>query len=152
MRSKALGYRLQALVIFLFLLVPSALCLVPSSVQAIYDPLSVPNNKVGIHILSSSPQDSSPAASLVNSSGGDWGYVTVLIEDQDLNQDKWQNFYNDLRRRHLIPLLRLATHSQGNNWVRPSKEQAQTWANFLDQLNWPTKNKYVIVYNEPDHA
>ena len=79
-----------------------------SQVSAITDPLSVPNNKFGIHIISASPDESSPAAKLVNTNG-DWGYITVLIESKDRNQGKWQEFFNDLRRRHLIPIVRLAT-------------------------------------------
>lgn len=119
---------------------------------AIVDPLSAPNNKFGIHIIQATPDESSPAASLVNSSGGDWGYITVLIEGKDKNKDKWQEFFNDLRRRHLIPLVRLATAPEGAYWKRPDIGEASVWADFLDSLNWPTKNRYVIAYNEPNHG
>ena len=121
-------------------------------VYAIYDPLSVPNNKVGIHLIQATPGESSPAASLVNSSGGDWGYITVLIESKDRRADKWQEFFNDLRRRHLIPLVRIATQPEGNYWKRPYEKEEEAWADFLDKLVWPTKNRYVIIYNEPNHA
>lgn len=120
-------------------------------VKATYNPLSVPNNKVGIHIISATPEESSPAALLANTNG-DWGYVTVLMESGDLKLDKWQTFFDDLRRRHLIPLVRLATHPDGEFWVRPFENEESTWADFLDKLNWPTKNRYVIVYNEPNQA
>lgn len=123
-----------------------------SPVYAIVDPLAVPNNKFGIHLIQATPDESSPAAQLVNSSGGDWGYITVLIEGKDKNKDKWQQFFNDLRRKHLIPLVRLATYPDGNTWKIPDIGEAQVWADFLDTLNWPTKNRYVIVYNEPNHA
>lgn len=119
---------------------------------AVVDPLAVPNNKFGIHIIQATHDESSPAASLVNSSGGDWGYVTVLIEGKDKKKDKWQEFFNDLRRRHLIPLVRLATYPDGNVWKIPDIGEAQVWADFLDSLNWPTKNRYVIIYNEPNQA
>ncbi len=56
--------------------------LFPSSVHAIVDPFSAPNNKFGIHIIQATPDESSPAATLVNSSGGDWGYITVLVESK----------------------------------------------------------------------
>lgn len=123
-----------------------------STVSAVVDPLSVPNNKFGIHIIQATHDESSPSASLVNSNGGDWGYITVLIEGKDKNKDKWQQFFDDLRRRHLIPLVRLATTPEGNFWKRPDIGEAQVWADFLDSLNWPTKNRYVIIYNEPNHA
>ncbi len=50
-----------------------------SAAYAIVNPLSVPNNRFGIHIITASPDESSPAATLVNTNG-DWGYITVLIE------------------------------------------------------------------------
>ncbi len=122
------------------------------AVYATYDPLSLPNNKFGIHIIQATPGESSPAASLVNSSGGDWGYITVLIESKDRRVDKWQEFFNDLRRRHLIPLVRLATKPVNEHWERPYEKEYEAWADFLDSLNWPTKNRYVIIYNEPNHG
>ncbi|TSC86650.1 MAG: Uncharacterized protein G01um10147_862 [Microgenomates group bacterium Gr01-1014_7] len=121
-------------------------------VFAIYDPLSAPNNKYGIHIIQATPDESSPAASLVNSSGGDWGYITFLIESKDRNESKWQEFFNDLRRRHLIPIVRLATKPVNEYWEVPYEKEYEAWADFLDNLNWPVKNRYVVIYNEPNHA
>ncbi|KKS64608.1 MAG: hypothetical protein UV33_C0022G0001 [Candidatus Daviesbacteria bacterium GW2011_GWA1_42_6] len=148
------GFRLQVLVYsvitFLFFLFTVTCTLSPA--YAIVDPLASPNNKFGIHIIAPTPDESSPAASLVNSSGGDWGYVTLLIEGKDKNRDKWQTFFDDLRRRHLIPLVRIATQPEGDLWKRPSEGEEQAWADFLDSLNWPTKNRYVIVYNEPNQG
>lgn len=121
-------------------------------INAIVDPLVVPNNRFGIHIIQATPDESSPAAQLVNSSGGDWGYITVLIESKDRNHGKWQEFFNDLRRRHLIPLVRLATKPLNEHWERPYEKEYAAWADFLDKLNWPTKNRYVVIYNEPNHG
>jgi len=129
-----------------------AFLLFPAQALAITDPLSVPNNKFGIHIISPTHDESLPAAQLVNSSGGDWGYITVLIESEDRKTDKWQTFFNDLRRKHLIPLVRIATKPIGSNWKIPDTNDATDWANFLDTLTWPTKNRYVIVYNEPNQG
>ncbi|RJQ25225.1 hypothetical protein C4577_06240 [Candidatus Parcubacteria bacterium] len=123
-----------------------------SPVYAVVDPLTTTNNKFGIHIISPTIDESSPAASLVNSNGGDWGYITVLIESKDRNHDKWQTFFNDLRRRHLIPLVRLATEPDGSYWKRPYEGEETAWADFLDRLVWPIKNRYVIIYNEPNQG
>ena len=124
-----------------------------STSLAIYDPLSQKNNQFGIHILF--PEELRQAADLVNSSGGDWGYVTIPIKTSDRNLDKWQEFMNDCRRYHLIPLVRLATDgdyfSQGS-WSKPDDDDIIDFANFLDSLNWPTQNRYVIIYNEPNRG
>lgn len=136
----------------LALLVATLFWLIPTQAQAIVDPLTVPNNRFGIHLITETTDESSPSAQLVNSSGGDWGYVTVLAESNDRSRDKWQTFFNDLRRRHLIPLVRLATQPEGQHWKRPYEGEEKAWADFLDSLVWPTKNRYVIIYNEPNQG
>ncbi|KKS46346.1 MAG: hypothetical protein UV09_C0018G0022 [Candidatus Gottesmanbacteria bacterium GW2011_GWA2_42_18] len=83
-------------------------------VPAFYDPLSRVNNKYGIHIIDEN--DLMSAAALVNSSGGDWGYVTLVIPENERKQEKWQTAFNEMRRLH-----------------------------------WPIKNRYVIIFNEPNH-
>lgn len=144
----------MARLISLFIFVVSYFAFFIHPVQAIVDPLAFPNNRFGVHIIAPTHDESSPAASLVNSSGGDWGYVTLLIEGRDKNRDKWQTFFDDLRRRHLIPLVRIATQPDppAGGWKKPSDGEEQVWAEFLDSLNWPTKNRYVIVYNEPNQG
>jgi hypothetical protein len=116
---------------------------------AVYDPVSVPNNKIGIHILF--PAELKDAAELVNSAGGDWGYVTIPIQSGDKDLDKWQKFMDDCRKFHLIPIVRLATNGDYFNtkvWEKPNLENVLDFANFLDSLNWPTKNRYVVIFNE----
>ncbi len=117
---------------------------------AIYDPVSVPNNKYGIHIVDSN--DIKDIAPLVNSAGGSWGYVTLVITEGDRNIDNWRKQFELLGRLHLIPIVRLATHTEGSGWVAPKMEDADQWTRFLNALPWPTKNRYVIPFNEPNHA
>lgn len=107
-------------------------------------------NKFGIHILE--PVDLKKAQELVNSGGGDWGWVTVVIREDDLNHDKWQDFMNQCREKHLIPLVRIATHLENSDWVKPKLEDSQKWADFLSSLNWPVEDQYVIIFNEPNQA
>lgn len=137
---------------FILVILTFAFLLLPSTAQAVVDPLSSPNNKFGVHIISASPDETKPAADLTNSNGGDWGYITVLIESRDRNHQKWQAFFDDLRRRHLIPLVRLATQPEGGFWKLPYEGEEVAWADFLDNLNWPAKNRYIIVYNEPNQG
>jgi hypothetical protein len=121
-----------------------------SPAHAIYDPLSTPNNRFGIHITDTN--DLEDARNLVNSQEGDWGYVTTVMQENDRDYSKWQTFFDICREKHIIPLVRLATIPQGTSWKRPTAGDAPAWANFLNSLNWPVKNKYVMLFNEPNHA
>lgn len=112
----------------------------------------VNNNKFGIHLAQPHFEDLIKVKELVNSNGGDWGYVTLVIQENDRNQQKWQDIFDRLRRLHLIPIIRLATKPEGENWRRPKPDEAQAWADFLDSLNWVVKDRYVILFNEPNHA
>lgn len=123
--------------------------LFPLQALAIYDPLSVPNNKFGIHILE--PNEIEKATELVNSSGGDWGYVTIPIRANDRDLDKWVKFMNMCREKRIIPILRIATFPLDGGWAAPNEYDLIDFANFLNELPWPIKNRYIIVYNEPNH-
>lgn len=124
-----------------------------TSSYAVYDPTSIPNNIVGIHILF--PNELADASKLVNSTGGDWGYVTIPIQASDKDLTKWQAFMDDCRKFHLIPIIRLATNGDYFNtkvWSKPSDSDVLDFANFLNALNWPTKNRYIVVFNEPNRG
>ena len=124
--------------------------MIPRDVFA-YDS-SRPNNKFGIHLAQPDLNDLKKAADLVNSNGGDWGYVTLVMQDNERDKGIWQEVMDRLRELHLIPIIRLATHPEGATWARPKIEQAGEWAVFLDSLNWVIKDRYVILFNEPNHA
>jgi hypothetical protein len=110
------------------------------------------NNKFGIHLAQPHLEDLKKAAELVNSNGGDWGYVTLVIQENDRNSQKWQEIFDLLRKYHLIPIIRLATMPLGDNWKRPNPSDAYSWASFLDSLNWVVKNRYIVLFNEPNHG
>jgi len=110
------------------------------------------NNKYGIHLAQPHLEDIRQAAELVNSSGGDWGYITLVIQEDDRNLQKWQEIFDALRKYHLIPIIRLATKMEGNSWKRPSLDEAENWANFLNSLNWVVKERYIVLFNEPNHG
>ncbi len=110
------------------------------------------NNKFGIHLAQPHLEDIDASADLVNAQGGDWGYVTLVIQEDDRNKSKWQEIFERLRKRHLIPIIRLATKPEGNYWKRPVAEEGENWANFLDSLNWVVEDRYIILFNEPNHA
>ncbi len=132
-----------------FFLLLAFLFLTPQSLFAVENPLSSPNNRFGIHILFTSEVDK--AHDLVNSNGGDWGYVLIPIQSGDKDLVKWQNFMDSCRNYHLIPILRISTENYFFNtqvWRKPDASDVLDFANFLSSLNWPTKNKYIIVFNE----
>ncbi len=121
----------------------------PQQVYAVENPLAVPNNKFGIHILF--PEELDQAARLVNGNGGDWGYVTIPIQAGDKNLIKWQAFMDSAKTLHVIPIVRLATEGDYFNtkvWRKPEALDVLDFANFLNSLDWPTKNRYVIIFNE----
>ncbi len=131
-----------ALVLFAFLILVS-----PSN--AVYDSRDHLNNKFGIHILFT--YEVARAAELINSSGGDWGYVTIPIQYGDRDLEKWQKFMDDARKHHVIPIIRVATEAYYKNtnvWRKPNDYDIVDFANFLDSLMWPTKNRYVLLFNE----
>jgi uncharacterized membrane protein (UPF0127 family) len=119
-------------------------------VYAAYDPLSVPNNKVGVHILDTS--EVFQAALLVNSNGGQWGYVTIPLRSDDRNRQKWINFFTACGNNKVIPIIRMATYNNGDHWVKPDIYDLLDDANFLNDMPWPVKNRYLVLYNEPNHA
>lgn len=110
------------------------------------------NNKFGIHIAKPHEEDIEDAAELVNGTRGGWGYVTVVMQEDDRNREQWQNKFNMMRELKLIPIIRLATKPEGGNWRRPTKEDAGEWVDFLESLNWVVKDRYIILFNEPNHA
>lgn len=108
------------------------------------------NNKFGIHIIDE--HDLKDAAALINSSGGQWGYVTMVIREDQRDQAQWQRVFDEMRRLKLIPIVRIATKMEAQYWSTPSEEEANDWAEFLNSLIWPIKNRYVVLFNEPNHA
>ena len=122
-----------------------------TSVLAITDPLAVPNNKIGIHILF--PDEIESAAKIVNNEGkGEWGYVTVPIQASDRDRLKWQKFLDQCKDKRIIPIVRVATVPEGSNWVQPNNFDLVDFANFLGELNWPTNNRYIIIFNEVNRS
>lgn len=125
------------------------LLLTPKPALAAENPLAVANNKIGIHVLDTT--EVQEAAKLVNNNGGDWGYVLVPIQSGDRDMTKWQHFMDECAKHHLIPIVRLATEGDYFNtqvWRKPNYNDITDFANFLDSLDWPTKNRYIIVLNE----
>lgn len=115
-----------------------------------YDPKTVVNNIYGIGVVNHT--DLNDVSNLVNVNGGDWGYVTIVITEDNRNKEIWQKFLDDCRRLHLIPIVRLATKYEGESWNTPKIEEIDNWINFFNSLNWVIENRYIVIGNEPNHA
>lgn len=136
--------------IYLTLIIGLILSL-PAKTMAISDPRLVTNNKMGVHVLD--PSEIKEAAELINGGeNGAWGYLTVPIQSNDRNRNKWSEFMKRCRELRVIPIIRVATVPEGSNWIIPNNFDLIDFANFLNELDWPTTNRYVIIFNEVNHG
>lgn len=105
------------------------------------------NNKVGIYIYAEVKEYLNLADEMVNSNGGEWGYVLIPFNVKDDNEERWGSLFDRLKEKKLIPIIQL--------WdldleVDKVDKQIQKSAEFLNALKWPIKQRYVSVYNEPN--
>lgn len=114
----------------------------PLTITAKTNRINFPNNKFGVHIFSNE-EDIDLAAQLVNSNGGDWGWVTVTIDIQERNEAKWNSLFSKMLGKHLIPIIQLS-----NNGKIPSEEEIDGIAGFLSGLGWPTKIRPITIFSE----
>lgn len=136
---------------FIPVLVSTIALFLSVQIASAQDDNSAPNNHFGIHVISEN--DLEDAANLVNSNGGEWGYVTMIIREDERDLNRWTNVFNKLTELKLIPIIRIATTMQSNGtWARPNMDQAIPWSDFLDSLPWPSQERYVVLFNEPNHA
>ena len=146
-------FKKLTLFVFTLLFFISYLFVLPHNIYAITNPLDFPNNKIGVHILF--PSEIYNAAKLVNGNGGEWGYVVIPIQAKDRDMKKWQKFMTDAKNLRVVPIIRIATAGEYFNtavWQKPTNYDLMDFANFLNSLDWPTKNRYVVVFNEPNRS
>ena len=107
-------------------------------------------NIFGVHLADTS--DIEKAAPIINSNGGDWGYVTVVIRNDLLSNQMWQDFFDKCRQLHITPIIRLATITEDDHWKKPEYSDIDAMTSFLNSLNWPQLKQIVILFNEPNHG
>lgn len=108
------------------------------------------SNIFGLHLTQTS--DILSAKDVINSAGGDWGWVTIVIRSDQLDARTWQDFFDNCRKYHLIPIVRLATIMDGEIWKHPSRDNIDQFVSFLSSLNWPTQQQHIILFNEINHG
>ena len=128
---------------------------------------ATPANKVGVHLLLDDGRNTWPLErwpehlDYAHKLLGDGGYVTELVQLDDLDPTRWQVLMDLCADYRLIPILRLATrYDQVSSWWEAPPADAdgryhtvaETFARFVAELSWPTAAHYVIVGNEPNHG
>jgi hypothetical protein len=112
------------------------------------------NNPIGINLIRWTENQYLWAASdLVNSGGGDWGYITITLVDQDrYDHSRLQRILDQCAHRHLTPIIRVATRFDTitESWSRPEWNDPYQWRELFSALRWPTTLKYIVVGNEPN--
>ena len=115
----------------------------------IQDVIKYQNNKVGLYIYAEVSEFSKLASEMVNSNGGEWGYVLIPYNIKDRDLTRWGSLFDRLKELKLIPIIQL--HDIDTD-VNKAREQTKEGADFLNSLKWPIKNRYISVYNEPNDA
>lgn len=110
------------------------------------------NSVYGIHLMNTGELDR--AVELLNPApNDDWNYVTVPLTLADLEKtDEWKHFFAQAREKKVIPIVRLMTRFDNGAWQVPSKKDVVELFSFLGKQEWPTDKKYVIAFNEVNHA
>lgn len=119
----------------------------PASYTANRGRINFPNNKFGIYTYAGGDYVEL-AAELVNSNGGDWGWILMPIQLTERNSENWNSIFNKAREKHLIPILQISTN---DNHI-PSETEIDGIANFLGGLGWPVKIRPVTLFNEVNAA
>ena len=102
-----------------------------------------PNNKFGMYVHNI-VDDIKASAKLINSNGGDWGYILLTMDITDRNKSSWQDMFGVASKNHLIPIVQLFN----NGKCDPKKMEFDDLAKMLNSLKWPSKYRYISVFNE----
>jgi hypothetical protein len=115
------------------------------------------NNIVGINVARlTHDRYVAAAGDLVNSNGGEWGWLTLTWtrEDRDIGHSEWlrDQLIDRCFQFRLHPIVRISTHyDEGSGiWDRPTDDEPAKWRRFLEGGKWPSDVVYVIVGNEPN--
>lgn len=111
------------------------------------DSNSSKNNKVGLYVYAERQDYIEAAAELVNSNGGDYGYVLIPYNMNDRDYSRWNRVFKQLEELHLIPIINLNALD-----IEDAQNQTKQAAQFLNSFVWPIRERYITVYNEPNDA
>lgn len=145
-RKLALSLLLPSLIFFVF-----AVAVLPTQASA------TEISKMGVHILH--PREVIDAKDLFNEidsislRGERWHYTTVPYTLDDIeNHKEWQDFFDQAKAQKIIPIVRLMTRPIDGYWAVPTRKEIVDQLESLNSLQWPTNERLIIIYNEPNHA
>lgn len=81
--------------------------------------------------------------------------ITVPFTLDDVgNLNPWQDAFEYARQHNIIPILRIGTrfNTESNAWEIPNRKDILDITRALNALQWPQEERYVILFNEPNHA
>lgn len=108
---------------------------------------------LGIHILS--PNEISEVDTLLRTEKNkdDWVHVTIPFTLNDVDKKaEWQHFFHLCKEKKIVPIVRLTTRFADEAWQIPNKKEIVTLVETLSAFEWPTEQRLVIVFNEPNHS
>jgi hypothetical protein len=86
-------------------------------------------------------------------SDGRWHYFTIPLSLADTEQpEAWQQLFDQAKAKQMIPIVRLVTRFEDGSWQVPNRKEVTSQINFLGRLDWPTDQKIIIIYNEPNQS
>lgn len=109
-------------------------------------------SKLGVHILTT---DEVIGASELLNFADEWHYVTIPLTWSDIaDSQKWQTFFDLCKQEKIIPIIRLTTEfdPEIGAWKIPNKRHIIEQISFLSNLDWPSEKRYIIAFNEVNHA
>ncbi|KKT31117.1 MAG: hypothetical protein UX04_C0006G0006 [Microgenomates group bacterium GW2011_GWF2_45_18] len=111
----------------------------------------------GVHLFS--PSEVQSAHEYIEHYAPDNQVSTVVVPflASDLTsaekKQSWVVFFESCKRLNILPIIRLATELDSTGWRVPTHRDIIESATFLASMEWPDESrKYVIVFNEPNHA
>lgn len=106
---------------------------------------------LGIHLLN--PSEIKEVKNFFYDQGDEWSYATIPLSLADLDKvEEWREFFRLAKEYKIIPLIRLTSKFEDGAWQVPNRKEITSYFRFLNQFDWPTEERYIIVFNEVNHA
>lgn len=111
------------------------------------------SEKMGVHLLQTYELDNASAMFDQLEKSDEWHYITIPFSLDDLNKKTvWQDFMRQAKEHKIRPIVRLVSRFENGSWKIPNRKEVVDQLDFLASLDWPTSERYVIIFNEVNHA